>query len=41
MALGLGGEIRKRPGDVAVRDIIDMLCSIPEDLFLPADAGYA
>ena len=29
---------QKEPGDVAVRDIIDMLCSIPEDLLLPVDA---
>jgi hypothetical protein len=27
-----------KPSDVAVRDILDMLCAIPEDLLLPEDA---
>ncbi len=27
-----------QPSDVAVRDTLDMLCAIPEDLLLPEDA---
>ena len=27
-----------KPSDVAVRDALDMLCGIPEDLLLPEDA---
>ena len=34
----LEARSEREPGDVAVRDIIDMLCSIPEDLLLPVDA---
>ena len=27
-----------KPSDAAVRDVLDMLCAIPEDLLLPEDA---
>ena len=29
---------QRTPSDVAVRDALDMLCAIPEDLLLPEDA---
>lgn len=28
----------RKPSDSAVRDVLDMLCAIPEDLLLPEDA---